>query len=86
MSVRAQVMEIIDGDTFKTDNTIRLQGVYAPELSERGGSEAKRKLASLIADKEVTYEEKARDTYGRILARVWVDSVDVNATMKRYLG
>jgi endonuclease YncB( thermonuclease family) len=35
--VKAHVVKFIDGDTFKTKNTIRLEGVDAPELNQPGG-------------------------------------------------
>jgi len=86
MAVRARVVEVIDGDTFKTvNNTIRLANVDAPELSESGGFAAKRELERLVGGKEVTYEEKAQ-SYGRIVAQVWVNSTDVNAAMRRFLN
>ena len=78
-------MEVIDGDTFKTKNRIRLEGVDAPELNQSGGEEAKQKLESLILDKDITYEEKARDEYARIVAQVWVDSLNVNDAMNAFL-
>ena len=79
-------MEVIDGDTFKTLNIIRLEGVEAPELDQPGGKEAKQKLESLILDKDITYEEKARDDFGRIVAQVWIDSLNVNDAMNEFLG
>lgn len=83
--VKAHVVEVIDGDTFKTKNIIRLEGVDAPELDQSGGKEAKQKLESLILNKDITYEEKARDNFGRILAQVWVDSLNVNDAMNNFL-
>ena len=86
MAVRARVVEVIDGDTFRTAaNRIRLANVDAPELNEPGGQAAKRELERLIGGKEVIYEEKARDPYGRIVAQVWVNGTDVNAAMRRFL-
>ncbi|MCI0723818.1 MAG: thermonuclease family protein [Acidobacteria bacterium] len=86
MAVRAQVREVIDGDTFRTAKIIRLANVDAPELSQPGGQAAKKKLESLIGGKEVVYDEKAHDNYGRIVAQVSVDGLDVNAAMNRYLA
>jgi micrococcal nuclease len=84
--VKAHVVEVIDGDTFKTQYIIRLEGVDAPELSQSGGEEAKQKLESLILDKDITYEEKARDEYARIIAQVWVDSLNVNDAINDFLA
>ena len=86
LAVKAHVVEVIDGDTFKTKNIIRLEGVDAPELDEEGGKEAKQELENLILDKDITYEEKARDEHARIIAQVWVDSLSVNDAMNRFLG
>lgn len=84
--IKAHVVEVIDGDTFKTLKIIRLEGVDAPELNQTGGNEAKQKLESLILDKDITYEEKARDDYARIVAQVWVNSLNVNDAMNAFLG
>ena len=84
--VKAYVVEVIDGDTFKTKNTIRLERVDAPELNQPGGKEAKQKLESLTLNKDITYEEKARDEFARIIAQVWVNNLNVNDTMNEFLG
>ena len=86
LAVSAHVVEVIDGDTFKTKKRIRLEGVEAPELNQPGGKEAKEKLESLILGKDITYEEKARDEFARIVAQVWVDSLNVNDAMNKFLG
>jgi micrococcal nuclease len=86
MVIKAHVVEVIDGDTFKTKNIIRLEGVDAPELNQSGGKEAKQHLESLILDKDITYEEKARDEYARIVAQVWVNSTNVNDAMNAFLS
>lgn len=86
MIFRAKAIEVIDGDTFKTENnTIRLADVNAPELSKAGWFTAKQELERLIGGREITYEEKAR-SYGRIVAQVWVGNADVNAAMRRFLN
>ena len=82
---RATVKEVIDGDTFKTGNIIRLENVDAPELDQAGGQEAQRKLEELILNKEVVYEEQARDDYGRIIAQVWINGKNVNDAMNEFL-
>lgn len=37
-------------------------------------------------NKDIVYEEKARDDYGRIVAQVWVGNINVNDAMNSYLG
>jgi endonuclease YncB( thermonuclease family) len=67
MKIRAYVIEVIDGDTFKTKrDTIRLANVDAPELGSDNGRKAKKKLEELILNKWIEYEEKARDDYRRM--------------------
>jgi endonuclease YncB( thermonuclease family) len=45
---------VIDGDTLEVAGTrIRLEGISAPEMNERGGSDAKSALAALIGKWEV---------------------------------
>ena len=83
----ADVVEITDGDTFKTKfSVIRLENVDAPELNEPGGSAAKQKLSSLISNEEIVYEEKARDKFARKIAQVWVNRTNVNDAMNKFLG
>lgn len=76
---------VIDGDTFDiADGTrIRLARVNAPPISTPRGQDAKRLLESLILNKAITYEVVARDTYGRSVAEVWVNSTNVNDAMIR---
>ncbi len=87
MSQRVRVVEVIDGNTFKTEtHTVRLEGVETPSLSQPRGLEARCWLEWLFeAGKVVTIEEKATDTEGRIIAQVWINSTDVNGTMKQFL-
>ncbi|MEE9568896.1 MAG: thermonuclease family protein [Candidatus Binatia bacterium] len=87
MSQRVRVVEVIDGNTFKTEgNTVRLEGVETPTLSQPRGLEARSWLEWVFeTGKVVTIEEKARDSEGRIIAQVWINSTDVNGTMKQFL-
>jgi len=73
-----------DGDTFRTakQNWIRLANVCAPAVETAEGAKAKRILANLILSKPITYEQVGT-SYGRIVAEVWVDSLNVNASMRR---
>ncbi len=88
MSQGVRVVEVFDGSTFKTEaHTVRLEGVDAPTLEQPRGLEAKRWLEWLLeTGKIVTIEEKGRDTEGRIIAQVWINSTDVNGTMKEFLS
>ncbi len=88
MARREHVVEMIDGNTFKTEaHTVRLEGVEAPTLSQPRGLEARSWLEWLLeTGKLVTIEEKATDTEGRIIAQVWINSTDVNGTMREFLS
>ena len=73
-----------DGDTFKTRRNvwIRLARVNAPRIETPDGQKAKGILVSRILNKAITYEAVATDTYGRIVAEVWVDATSVNDYMR----
>lgn len=87
MRRKAYVTEVIDGDTFKTRlETMRLEGVDAPEINSEAGRKAKRKLEELILRKNIEYEEQARDDYGRLIVQVWVDDLNVNEEMESFIG
>ena len=87
MGLQAYVINVLDGDTFEiTGDTIRLEGVNAPGLYQAGGMPAKRKLESLVLNKYIEYEEKARDAYARMIAQVWVEGRNINALMKVEIG
>ncbi len=78
------VVEIIDGDTFKTGDYVRLNNVCAPEKGQPGWTVARDRLAQLILNKTATVETVASDVYGRRVANVWVGSTDVNYSMRQY--
>ncbi|MBI5411828.1 lamin tail domain-containing protein [Candidatus Peregrinibacteria bacterium] len=92
--MEAQVLRIIDGDTFqamwegrKTD--VRLIGVDTPETVhpyqevQRYGQEASDHLKKLLTDRIVTlkFDETQRDKYGRLLAYVYLDGRLLNADL-----
>ena len=84
----------IDGDTLRCGRErIRLLGIDAPELPGhcrrgrkcvQGDPVASRAaLAAAIAHGPATIERRSRDRYGRTLARVRVNGVDLSAHMVR---
>ncbi len=79
---RFRVTKVIDGDTFelKGGDRVRLLSIDTPEKGEQFYEEAKELLKKYTLNKQVelTYAEKRRDHYGRLLAFVYVDSVFVN--------
>lgn len=50
--------------------TVRLDGIDAPELSQPGGNEARAALAAKVGDRRVIVTAHQHDEYGRIVGRV----------------
>ena len=71
-----------DGDTFRTakQNWIRLARYDAPEEGKPNYAEAKRFLSSYILNREIEYEQVGL-SYGRKVAEVWQNNVNVNDLM-----
>jgi micrococcal nuclease len=84
-----RVVAVADGDTFtlqtrdKRRIRVRLAEVDAPESAQPWGRRAKKALSSLIQSKAVRVVTMGRDSDGRMLGRVFVKEVDVNAEMVR---
>jgi micrococcal nuclease len=69
----------IDGDTLRCGRErVRVQGVYAPEIKEPGGREAKARLQQRIDSGHLRIDRHGRDKYGRTLGRVYVDGRRIN--------
>ena len=66
---------VVDGDSLQCgQERVRLRRVYAAEIGEPGGPEAKARLQqALDGAGEVRIERVARDGRGRALADVYVD-------------
>lgn len=84
----ARVISIPDGDTLWVQpkdggarQKLRLQGVDAPEICQRGGVAARDVLRALVAQRLLRVQVKYMDDYGRGLARIEVDGQDVAAVM-----
>lgn len=64
----------LDGDTLQCGaERVRLHDVYAPEMNEAGGAQARRNLQRHVDGKDVRLRRRGQDRYGRTLADVWVD-------------
>jgi micrococcal nuclease len=72
------VTRIVDGDTIELSNgtIIRIQGIDAPESGQPYGKEAKEALAPIIGY-IVSYKPYDTDKYGRTVARVYVEGIDI---------
>jgi hypothetical protein len=64
----------VDGDTLACGKQrIRLANVYAAEINEPGGLDAKQRLSQLVRGQNVTIQSVARDKYSRTVAHVFVN-------------
>jgi micrococcal nuclease len=78
------VNRVVDGDTLECDRfKVRACGIDAPEVSQPFGKEATAKLTQLTLNKNVHLVSNGIDTYGRILAEVWLNNRLINAELIR---
>lgn len=81
-------VSVVDGDTLKAKvqgvvMTFRLQGIDAPERDQPYGSTSTALLDQLLRKQNLVLVFSDVDTYGRIVAEVWVGNLNVNAEMVR---
>ena len=97
LAANYKVISVYDGDTFKisfkdefiTNPSVRIRGIDTPELGWRASCKAENTssinarnfLIGLILDKEVRLENIGRDKYGRILADVFIENVDIGKVL-----
>jgi micrococcal nuclease len=72
-----KVVSIAEGDT------LRLAELDAPERGQTYGQRVKKYLGQLAFRKQARVVEVDQDRYGRLVGRVYVDGLDVNAEMVR---
>lgn len=61
-----------DGDTLRfkyLDQSIRIWGIDAPEMSQEGGEAAKAALSAMLRTGVIRCEVRGRDRYKRLVAR-----------------
>lgn len=76
------VSYVVDGDTIRIGaRTIRLQGLDAEELSEPTGHPARSVLEGLVAGRTVACTPDGTSSYGRIVARCYIDGIDIAIPM-----
>lgn len=80
------VTSVVDGDTLWVRPAaggapveLRLHGVDAPEACQPWGPQARQALRRHLLAQRVSVQERARDAYGRRLARLAHDGQDVGA-------
>ena len=82
--ISARIVGITDGDTVKAltaDNQllrVRLSNIDAPESAQAFGQRSKQHLSELVFGREVELHTHGLDRYGRTLAVVMLDGMDVN--------
>ena len=86
-TILVKVVGVTDGDTVtvldasKTQHTIRLAGIDAPEKKMPFGQSAKEHLSDLVFSKDVKVETSKKDRYGRSVGNIFVDGRDANLAM-----
>jgi len=83
-----RVVGVRDGDSLvvladRHEIEVRLAEIDAPERAQPWGSRAKQALSELAFGKTVEVEVTDHDRYGRTVARVVADGIDVPAEMVR---
>lgn len=82
------VVGVVDGDTadIRLESgmiRVRLHAVDAPERDQSHGAASKQALSKLVYGQQVNVEPVEQDRYDRLVARLWLDGLDVNAAMVR---
>ncbi len=82
--ITGRVVGVSDGDTLtlltaeKQQIKVRLSSIDTPEKAQPYGQKSRQALADLTFQKLAVLDVQERDRYGRTVARVYVDGVDVN--------
>jgi len=82
------VVGVLDGDTVDVRlgsgmMRVRLHAIDTPERGQPYGDAAKDALSRLVFGKAVELEPYEQDRYDRLVARIWMGELDVNAQMVR---
>jgi len=91
---KAKVINVVDGDTIdaivdlgfklKWETRLRLYGIDTPETrtknldEKKKGLEAKEYVKSKIEGKEVLIETHKKGKFGRYLATIFIDGINLN--------
>ena len=84
----AKVAVVLDGDTVMVQRKsglvkIRLAEIDAPEKAQAFGETSRRSLSDMVLGKQVKVSSQAVDKYGRIVAHLGLNGLDVNAEQIR---
>lgn len=81
------VVKVVDGDTVHLINQsgtklkIRLMGIDAPEMKQKGGKASRDYLASLVDGKNAVADCSTKDKYQRWVCKILVNGQDMNLKM-----
>lgn len=83
-----EVVSVVDGDTVDVRLQsgvirVRLHAVDAPERGQAHGESARQALSNLVLGRAVDLEPFEQDRYDRMVARLWLGDLDLNAEMLR---
>lgn len=84
-----RVVGVSDGDTITVlisgnrQLKVRLAEIDAPEKAQAFGQRSKQSLSDLVFGKHVRVIQEDMDRYGRVVGRVYVNGLDVNAEQVR---
>jgi len=86
--LQGTVVGIADGDTvdLRLDSgmiRVRLHAVDAPEHDQPYGKAARRELSRLVYLRKVEVEPIEQDQYDRLVGRLWLGEMNVNAELLR---
>ena len=84
----AKVISVIDGDTVMVEHakhrtTIRLASIDAPERTQAYGDVSREALTARVLRKDVYVQPKVIDEYGRTVATLELNGVDINREQVR---
>lgn len=84
----AKIIAVLDGDTVLIKRAsgllkIRLAEIDAPEKAQTFGETSKKSLSGMVLGKQVKIVSQAIDQYGRMVAHLSVNGLDVNAEQIR---
>jgi micrococcal nuclease len=88
---KAKILDVYDGDTFtfevdlgfsiKVTEKLRLYGINTPEMrgaEKKKGIEVRDYVRDLILDKDVEIKVYKRGKFGRYVADVWIDEINLS--------
>lgn len=84
----ARIIAVLDGDTVLIKRAsgllkIRLAEIDAPEKAQTFGGTSRHSLSDMVMGKQVKFASQTMDQYGRMVAHLNVDGLDVNAEQIR---